>query len=54
MDGIPGNGSIRHIETPEEVAATYPVEEAPEPCEIRKIAEYEWALETRETSAEEE
>ena len=54
MDGIPGNGSIRHIETPEEVAATYPVEEAPEPCEIRKIGDYNPALDEREVSADEQ
>ena len=53
MDGIPGNGSIRHIETPEEVAAMHPAAEAPEPCEIRKIAEYENALEENESSVPE-
>ena len=37
MNGIPGNGSQRHIETPEEVAAMVPGE-APEPYEILKIA----------------
>ena len=36
MDGIPGNGSIRHIETPEEVAAME-LGEAPERYEILKI-----------------
>ena len=51
MDGIPGNGSIRHIETPEEVAAMYPATEAPEPCEIRKITDYEGGSVEYEASA---